>query len=98
MLRTITGQTGKDAYKYELQGLANAKRSLERKMTQLIDAICDELPADAKSSWRMTSDHSVEVDKANIIRMLEMWRDSVDPVAFETVKEIIDNLQVGEAK
>lgn len=98
MLRTHTGQTGRDAYQYELAALVNAKRDLENRMSQLIDTICEELPADATSHWEMAAGHNVQLKKEDIVKMLTMWKDSIDPVCLETAQTIIANLQVGEAK
>jgi hypothetical protein len=44
MFRTVTGQTGKDAYIYEAAAIANAQRELNTRMKKLVDTIKEEAP------------------------------------------------------
>lgn len=99
MFRTQTGQTGKEAYQYELAALRNSKRALERQMTHLIEVIKSELSLDATSTHQLgESGPHVPIEYDTIIRMLDFNLDSVDSVSLDLMQELIDNLQVGEAK
>jgi len=95
MFRTQTGQTGRDAYIYELAAIRNARRALDRQMLHLIEVMTAELPRDAKSSWEMTAGYRVETDRDTILRMIELST-LADDVSMDTVAEILENLQVGE--
>lgn len=44
MFTTPTGQTGRDAYKYEAQQIANLLRELDARATRLAKAMADENP------------------------------------------------------
>lgn len=46
MFRTPSGQTGHDAYVYAAAQIANRQRALDRMLTELVETIASESPAD----------------------------------------------------
>lgn len=94
VFRTATGQTGRDAYIYELAAIRNAARELNARASRLYATMRRELPAEA-SSQHSLGDYTTPIDRETIGSMLEFCEQlGNDPVAFETVEEILEHLEL----
>jgi hypothetical protein len=78
MLRTISGQTGRDAYMFELAQIANARNELDRRMSRLIDAISADLPENATGEMSIASEQfpnaTLPLDRAGLVTQLDSCR------------------------
>jgi len=91
MFRTSTGQTGRDAYKYELAQIENSYRELNERMARLCAAMDEELPPTA-SSGRFFAGRVREVPRNSISALLSC-SGYTDPVCFNTMRELIRELK-----
>jgi hypothetical protein len=91
MFRTPTGQTGRDAYRYELAQVENAQRALDERMARLCAAMDAELGDDA-TSGREFGGRVRTVDRVFITRVLAMCGRS-DGFSIDTVRELIAHLR-----
>jgi hypothetical protein len=89
--RTATGQTGRDAYRYELAQIANAKRELDRRIDALAETIARELPEDATTT-RQIGRRAATIDRDGMRRMLGMAT-GADRFTLDLMTELIVNLK-----
>lgn len=96
MFRTPTGQTGKDAYSYELAAIANTKRELDSRFVRLLTAMKEELPESAEYDQSIASErfpHAIlTADKDTIVKQLSMF-ESVDTFSIGWVQEMLKTLR-----
>lgn len=94
--RTATGQTGTDAYKFELAQIANAKRDLDARMARLQEAMAAELPETATYKMSIATERFPDaflVADAQTIRAQVTMFPWVDTVSLETVTNILATLK-----
>lgn len=87
--RTVSGQTGRSAYVYELAAIANARRALDQEMSKLIDIITAELPEDFTTNPPLgDTGFCPEVPRENAVSMLNMCR-LADEFSTDSAMELI---------
>src|SRR6184192_1914070 len=96
--RTQTGQTGRNAYLYELTHIDSARRRLDRRFNELRAAIVLELPADAMSSFPIPSeaypDARLDIDREGIARRLAPLV-SADRRSVEQTRDLVRHMTGG---
>jgi len=96
MFRTPTGQTGKDAYTFEMAAILNAQRELNLRFVRLCNTIAEELPEDASYEHPIPSDKfpdaTTTCPREGMVSMLEMLG-TPDSFAAETAWRIIHSLK-----
>lgn len=96
MFRTPTGQTGKDAYVYELAAIANEKRELDKRFLRLLTIMKTELPESAEYDMSIATEEFPEAfltaDKDTIVRQLSMY-EQADRFSIEWVQEMLATLR-----
>lgn len=91
--RTPTGQTGRNAYVYELAAIQNERRDLDARMKRLTDAMAAELPESATYTHKMNETYSVTAD-IDAIRAILPMAERANSFSFETVNMILSTLNI----
>lgn len=95
--RTPTGQTGKDAYVYEITRIRNAQRDLDTQLRNLLANITDELPEDATYEMSIATakfpDATSTCDRDCIIGQLQIIANSIGHHEQQMADEIIKALR-----
>lgn len=95
MFRTPTGQTGFDAYAYELAQIENARRELDARMVRLTEVIAAELPPDATGSMSIASeqfpDAAIPVDRDGIVSQIT-FHPVADSFTIDHVRETLSRV------
>jgi hypothetical protein len=82
MFRTPTGQTSTDAYIYEAAQISNHLRELNARAARLVDAMIDEMPADASCLVSIASeqypDATRTADRDALVSMLQLNTTAAD--------------------
>ena len=99
-MRTPTGQTGRDAYIYELAGMANKLHALKREWHALCEAIAADIPQDATSVIPIPSDvfpdATLPIDAGQIQAQISFSGQMLDVSMIGRVMEIVNAMKVGE--
>jgi hypothetical protein len=88
MFRTQTGQTGRDAYTYELTAIGNEFRELTARLAKLGQTIADEMPDDATGSRAMGSGRK-DLDAHSLRRMIEFASRGCDRSSIERMEDLL---------
>ena len=95
IFRTATGQTGRDAYRYELAAIGNSYRELQARFAKLAQTIAAELPNDATGNQSIASDRFPDAtmlcDAATYRRQLPML-ETLDQFNLEGLRELLASL------
>jgi hypothetical protein len=95
MFRTQTGQTGRDAYVYELAAIRNEYRELSQRLTTLAATISEELPSDATGQQSIASDRfpnaTMPCDAETYRRQLPLMT-TLNGHTLEQFAELLDSL------
>lgn len=79
MFTTPSGQTGRDAYRFELAAIDNERRALDLRMSLLMDVIAVELPSTAHYDMPIPSsrfpDAVVTADVTTIRKQVHLARE-----------------------
>jgi hypothetical protein len=90
--RTISGQTGRDAYVFELAQMSNKLRELKTQWQQLCETIADDLPEGTTGKLPIPSDKfpdaTLPLDRDALISQISFAGQSLDLI--EDVRTLID--------
>lgn len=88
---TETGQTGADAYAYEVAQIANARRELDARMANLVAVMTRELPETVVTRHSIATDRFPDAwiagDRDSLVRQLEM-NTLADPFCTDFVQDV----------
>lgn len=94
--RTPTGQTGMDAYIFELAQIENARRELDARILRLTEAIARELPEDAEGSMSIATDKfpdaAIPLDRDGIISQIT-FHPTADSFTIDHVRETLASIK-----
>jgi hypothetical protein len=93
MFRTASGQTGTDAYAFELAQIINQRHELDARMSRLVDNMTAELTPHATAQHVMSEKLTITMQKDTIISIIDMARQA-DGFGFETLRDVIDTLEL----
>lgn len=91
--RTISGQTGKDAYTFELAQIRNEYRDLKARLARLTETIVEELPEGATSTF--SEDVEIPFDREGLVRVLPMF--GLDDTSLQDLGKLVRNLDTSNA-